>query len=371
MKYELVGNRIQGRSISNCYLSCKSSKENTEISLLSTIDYAEKSLIIIKEETFITAIDDDFIILYHFNKPGYYKVDIKKNRTEFIVSDLVLGYKWSSGIILYIDRNELSYKCYSISNELLFEFKTNPTVAHRWFYYGILKFVMNSKEKSWISCLDPNGGKEIWRVDFDWKISRLEIHKDLIVISYHSYERFRTDDGYEGQRHWYNPYKYTIVIDGSTGKEIWRFDEDYHYIDFDNEVVLLTKNHEVIDGKIQSMSVIELDIYTGKELTSVLLSPVKSFGVIPSFVDNEYIYYKVYKGPFGKISKKTGKIVWEFDLIDPNGDKRMVNDWILLGNGKLVLQPPPNQKNGYFTCIFDPDENMQFANIIDGVSLAK
>ncbi|HMT71199.1 MAG TPA: hypothetical protein PKD16_13625 [Saprospiraceae bacterium] len=257
------------------------------------------------------------------------------------------------------------YEIFDKNGQSVFESNFYPPPM-KFANFGILTFIMNSKENSWISCLDPNGGKEMWRLDFDWNITQLEIHKNLIVIAYHAYERFRTDEGYEGQRNWYNPYKYTIVIDGSSGKEIWRFDEQYEYIDFNNEVVLLKKKHEVIDGKIRSMSVIELDIHTGKELTNVLLSPIKPFGVIPSFVDNEFIYYKVYKGPFGKISKKTGKIVWEFDLIDPYGDKRMVNDWILLGNGKLVLQAPSNQ-NGTFTCIFDPEENMEFANIIDGV----
>lgn len=262
------------------------------------------------------------------------------------------------------------YEIFDKNGQSVFESSFYPPPM-KYAYFGILTYVMNNKENCWISCLDPNGGKEMWRLDFDWNITQLEIHKDLIVIAYHAYEKLRTDEGYEGVRHWYDPYKYTIVIDGGTGKEIWRYDEKYDYIDFKNEVVLLTKNHEVIDGKIQSMSVIELDIYTGKELTNVLLSHVKPFGVIPSFVDSEFIYYKVYKGPFGKISKKTGKIVWEFDLLDQNGDKRMVNDWILLGNGKLVLQAPSNQKSGAFTCIFDPEDNMDFSNIIDGVSLAK
>lgn len=332
---------------------------------------------LIKHSNFNYSIVDDLIITYSlisYFKDFIYFYDTTESRIKRLaVNDFTIAemegclfpkFNWLNFQgVFNIEKQK--YQIFDKNGQSVFESSFYPPPM-KFANFGILTYIMNSKENSWISCLDPNGGKEMWRIDFDWKISRLEIHKDLIVISYHAYERFRMDEGYEGQRHWYNPYKYTIVIDGGTGKEIWRFDEQYDYIDFNNEVVLVKKNHEVIDGKIRSMSVIELDIHTGKDLTNVLLSPVKPFGVIPSFVDSEFIYYKVYKGPFGKISKKTGKIVWEFDLIDPYGNKRMVNDWILLGNGKLVLQPPPN-KDGTFTCIFDPEENMEFANIIDGV----
>ena len=78
------------------------------------------------------------------------------------------------------------------------------------------------------------------------------------------------------------------------------------------------------------------------------------------------ILYTTHQGSFGKVSKTTGTILWEFDLIDPQGPKRKLSDWLLLGNGNLVLQAMPNHPNGDLTCIFNPEENIAFSKIKDG-----
>ena len=142
----------------------------------------------------------------------------------------------------------------------------------------------------------------------------------------------------------------------------------YHQIDHQRKVVLIGNiNSRLSNGKIESLSLVKLNIRDGNVLTNVEVIP--SIERVPNFhfVDEIGIYYTSHDGSFGKISKTDGAILWEFDLIDNKGEKRKVSDWLLLGNGNLVLQAAPNHPNGELTCIFNPEENLKYSKVKNGI----
>jgi len=236
---------------------------------------------------------------------------------------------------------------------------------------GIIEYFKNSKINNWLRCISSETSEETWRIDFPWQISSVATFDNVIIISYKDYSNLPSDKMND-----FHAAIYNIAIDGITGKEIWRIETTSHNLD-----IKIDKNYGVmlcmqpieykapqLGGGLLNAHVMEIDIRTGKHLTDVSVTPIDWHGFKPEFVDEEGIFYThfVY-GSFGKIRKSDGILLWEFDLIDEKGDKRKVLDWLKLSNGKLVLQAPPNHKNGNLTCIFDIEENMHEASVINGI----
>lgn len=368
MKYEIVDQPLQNRSQSNFIINCRNNKEITKLNFLSREDYHLHASIDIAEEVFLASIIGGEIFLYHFNKPGFYKVEIDSKEILFVQKDIVPEYTWKSGVTLSLDRLNRNYKCMVEGNIEIFSFEPKYPISTHWFECGILLYQNNEKVNNWISCLNPDDGNEKWNKEFSWQFVRLETHENLIILEYHAYDNIRADEGYEGQNDWYNPNRFTIVLNGETGEEIWRYSNSYHYIDSQNEIVLTGKAERILpNGKIEGLSVIEIDLFSGKILTEVRVLPAIPGGFQCYFVDSVGIYYISYDGSFGKISKTDGLIIWEFDLIDKRGEKRKLYDWILLENGNLVLTAAPNLPNGDLTCIFNPEENLEYSRIKNGV----
>ena len=355
MNYKVVDHPLQNRSYSDLIINCKNSKEQTEINFLNRKDYKLIGSVVILEETFVSSINSSEIILYHFNKPGYYKIDIDTKDKLFVQKDLVPEYTWESGVILCLDRVNRLYKCIVEDGKEVFSFEPKYPISNQWFMYGVLFYQNDRKENNWIKCLDSNGGQERWKVKFPWKFVRLETHKNLIVLEYHAYDKIRTDEGYKGERDWYHPNRYTVVLNGDTGQELWRHPYTYTKIDS-------TSNTILFGGEIFR----EVELKSGRVITEVQVNPYNSSGCLPHFTDGDSIYYLSNDHSFGKVSKLDGVILWEFDLIDDKGEKRKLSDWLLLGNGNLVLQAMSNHPNGNLTCVFDPKENLQYSKVKDG-----
>ncbi|SMG52298.1 hypothetical protein SAMN05661096_03909 [Marivirga sericea] len=242
-----------------------------------------------------------------------------------------------------------------ISGSEIFRYQ-KPKLNELFFYKNFIieAEMFHKKQNNWLKCIEPSTGNEKWRLDFEWQIVRCEAYQHLLILDYNHYE-LRTDKGYEDQMNWENPIKYTIAINAETGDEAWRHNFRYNTIDYENGLVL--------SGGHTAKSV---DMATGKLTRDVTIIPEDLYGYRLRFSDEEGFYYIHHRGSFGKISKTSGNVLWEFDLLDEQGAKRKLTDWLLLGNGKLVLSTLPNHPNGDFTCIFDPEENMEYSNIIDG-----
>ncbi|MBK7787924.1 MAG: PQQ-binding-like beta-propeller repeat protein [Saprospiraceae bacterium] len=370
MKYEVVDQPLQNRSHSKLIINCRNNMDITKLNFLSREDYQLNGSIDIGEEVFLASINGGEIILYHFNKPGFYKVEIDSKKMLFVQKDDVPEYKWKSGVTLFLDRVNRNYICKVKGKDEVFSFEPNFPISYRWFDCGILFYQNNEKENSWIKCLNPDGGSEKWKKQFAWQFARLEAYDNLIVLEYHAYDKIRTDEGYEGERDWYDPNKYTIVLDGDTGEEIWQYPNGYHQIDYEKGIVLIGNiNSRLSSGKIESLSVVELKINDGNVLSEVVVRPAIERVTNFHFVDESGIYYTSHDGSFGKISKTDGTILWEFDLIDDKGEKRELTDWLLLGNGNLVLQAMPNHPNGDLTCVFNPEENMEYSRVKNGIRI--
>ncbi len=314
----------------------------------------------------VSAYFEKHIYFYHTEDKNIKRLDIESLNISDFDGYLFPQINWGSSDC-YHNIESKKYEVYSKNHQKLFEFKYEYPIVTKLIYSGILIFQNSEKENNWIKCLDPNGGKEKWKVDFPWQFVRLETYKNLIVLEYQAYDNIRTDKGYEGEIDWYNPSKYTIVLNGDTGEEVWKYPNGYHHIDHENEVVLLGNvNSRLPSGKIESLSVVELSIKNGKILTEVEVRP--AIERVPNFcfVDDTGIYYTSHDGSFGKINKANGSILWEFHLIDNKGEKRKLSDWLLLGNGNLVLQAMPNHPNGDILCIFNPWDNMEYSRVKEG-----
>lgn len=256
---------------------------------------------------------------------------------------------------LFYNPSQKVYFCYS-NDSVVYKFDREPGIEYMFFRTSILKIKMRDSTNSWIKCVDGDNGNEKWIAKYPWKIVRCEQFHNVLVVDYHSYENIRDDEGYEGQIHWSKPNIYTIVIDIETGQELWRKRMAYSKID---------KQFGVILGGVNKVS--ETDIHSGKMITEIIVNPSYSDSYFPDFVDEEYIYYVHFNGSFGRIRKSDGVIDWEFQLEDDRGEKRKLSNWLLLGNGKLILESMIGEQS--FSCIFDPKENLEFATIRNGIKL--
>lgn len=353
MNYKLVDYPLQNRSYSDLIINCRNTKEETELSFLSRNDYNLVGSFDIKEETFISSINKGEIILYHFSKPGYYKVDIDAMDKLFVQNDLVPEYTWESGVILCLDRVNRFYKCIVEGGKEVFSFEPKYPISNQWFKYGILFYQNDGKENNWIKCLNPNDGHDLWKIELPWQFVRLESYQGLLILDYHAYENIRTDEAHNGERDWSNPSRYTIAINGETGDELWRRPFSYSKLDRDRGVILSGNDNNLL----------EVQVDTGEIISDIEINLPTHLGYNPHFTDDDGIYYLTQDHSFGKASKSDGTILWEFDLFDEKGEKRKLSDWLLLGNGNLVLQAMPNHPNGDLTCIFNPEENMEFSKV--------
>jgi outer membrane protein assembly factor BamB len=326
-------------------------RENSYSELRSRKDFRLILTIELDTGEYPVSFLDDEVIFYNYKNSSYVVFDIRTcEKIRFDQND-VLEYRWNDAE-LYLEKS-VGYKTI-LDGQKVYSFVPENDISYLWIKNGIIEFFKNKKQNNWLKCIEPSTGNEKWRLDFKWHIVRCEAYQHLLILDYNHYE-LRTDKGYEDQMNWENPIKYTIAINAETGDEEWRHNFRYNTIDYENGLVL--------SGGHTAKSV---DMATGKLIRDVTIIPEDLYGYRLRFSDEEGFYYIHHRGSFGKISKTSGNVLWEFDLLDEQGAKRKLTDWLLLGNGKLVLSTLPNHPNGDFTCIFDPEENMEYSNIIDG-----
>jgi hypothetical protein len=106
MKYQVVAQPLQSRFLLDQVVSYVSKKNSTEIYFLSKENYQIVNVLSIPEETFISAICGNDIILFHFNKSGYYRILNNKQEVVFVESEIVPEYTWDTGETLNLDRNK-------------------------------------------------------------------------------------------------------------------------------------------------------------------------------------------------------------------------------------------------------------------------
>lgn len=345
-------------------------REKDGVILMKLSEHSFEKISSIKLQYNVSAYFEKYIYLYHTKDKRIKRLAIESLDILDIEGHLFPQINWVN-LNCFLNIQTKKYEVYSKNGHRVFEFKYEYPVVTKFIASGILLFQNNEKSNNWISCLSPDGGNEKWKKEYLWQIVRLDTYENLIILEYHAYNNIRTDKGYEGERDWYHPSRYTIVLNGETGEEVWKYPNSYHYIDFVSGVILTGKVNQILsNGKIESLSAIELNIENGAILTEIEVIPTIEDGFQCHFIDNEGIYYISYNHSFGKISRINGFILWEFDLIDNQGEKRRISDWLLLGNGNLVLQTMPNHPNGDFTCIFNPNENMEYSKVKDGQRVA-
>ena len=355
MKYSVINQHGIGVKYNSNLVNCVIEGNNSKLIFRSPNDYSLFNEIVLEGGYAISSFHKDGIVLYNFRKEGFLFYRNDNKNIESSNSKVTLQYVWDNGLKLYLDREKKEFIVKTKALDI-FKFRYKFPIVNRWHNFGILIFQNNEKENNWIQCLDPNGGKEKWRKELPWQFVRLETYKDLIILEYQAYDNIRSDKGYEGERDWYNPNRFTIAVDGETGEERWRREISYTKIDRESGVILAGNDR-----------VVEVDLETGNTLTEVLVSPRGNLGYYPHFVDEEGIYYTTHQGAFGKVDKVNGQILWEFDLIDEKGEKRKLSDWLLLGNGNLVLQAMSNHPNGDLTCVLNPNENAAFSKVKEGI----
>ena len=252
----------------------------------------------------------------------------------------------------YHNLENYTYEVLDAENRILNSYKIEYPLGFKCCDNGVLLWNNNQKENNWIECRDPITNKINWKINLDWKFVRIELFQNVIVIEYHSFEKFRTDKRYGGERDWYNPNRFTMAFSTFNGDQIWKHKFVFSQIDKENQVVFGGDN-----------SIYEVDLKSGELLNQVRVNPEYYLGYCPHFKDSSGYYYTLHNGKFGKVNKHNGIIEWEFDLIDKLGAKRKITDWNLLSNGSLIIKAMPNHKNGDITCIFNPKENINYSKI--------
>ena len=299
----------------------------------------------------------DSIYFYHTSDKIIKRLDIKTFHIDIIGGDLFPKYYWDKYKAFH-NLTSRYYEIYDCKGEKLHEFRSDSSLSFLLYPCGILKYHINEKKDNWLVNVNPDNGKEIWRMEFEWKITRVEHNEKYLILNYSAYENIRQDTGYEGQRDWYHPNYYVICIDGETGTEIWKTTGIFFDLNRKFGTVLISDSPKK-----------EIEIASGRVVAQMNESPKNESGAPPHYSDEKHIYYLSNSHEFGKYNKFTGEIIWEFNLIDEKGQKRMLSDWLVLGNGNLVLQTLPNHPDGDFTCIFNPEENMEFSKVKNGVRI--
>lgn len=359
MKYNNVDIGIPVRSFDNYYVGVEYYPDSTLLFFLNNNDFSVDWIEKVNEEMFLVSIVDSVAIMYHYSKPNYYyRYKIKERKLERLDGELVLVYAWNNGLELKFDRDNLSYFICDLTGRIIYTLVKETNQSYEWIKFGILIFDRFNKSNSLVKCLDPADGKEKWRFAITAEIIRLETYKGLIILEYNSYNNVIRNEGHS-EIDLYNSNTFTLALDETSGSEVWKFPFAYSKIDYENGLILFGN-----DDIQNNARVLEVDIFTGAIITELLVSPSTEFGYYPYFSDREGIYYKTRKGAFGKVKKTDGVILWEFDLLDDHGNKRRITDWLLLGNGNLVLRSLPyHQKDSDIKCIFNPSENIAFSKV--------
>lgn len=295
--------------------------------------------------------------------------EIHVNKAEIITKN---GLSYS---IFEEGEKELEYypseKIYKL-NGGNYEFTKSDDTSLLFIKTNIIEYYNWNRTNNYLRCINPDGGAELWRLDLPWHIGKIDIYEHYIIFEYREYPNVYESGPFAGEIIEHERIEHTICLDGNTGQELWRWPGGYQKIDPQYGVILTGLRVADEEGYRIGSRTIELDIATGKELTNQLLTPFVEDSIFGTdFVDETAIYYRHDKGAFGKINKADGSIVWEFFLIDENNKKRILGNWLKLGNGKFVLQALTHTKNGEnlgeLMCIFDPEENMEFSNVKNGV----
>lgn len=217
------------------------------------------------------------------------------------------------------------------------DFERNFDFEIKVFDQMIIECSLHQSKGGFVRANNLMTGSEEWRIDLKGKIVRMDNFEDYLILDYHDQS---------GK---------TIVIRINNGEECWQKEESYSKVDKNAGLVLFGSNEVTV-----------VDIGNGEIINRVTILPEYHLGYYPHFIDNTGIYYTTHEGSFGKISKVNGIILWEYDLIDRDGSKRKLLDWILLENGNLVLQMVSNNPNDKLTCIFNPEENIEYSKIKNG-----
>ncbi|NND06733.1 MAG: PQQ-like beta-propeller repeat protein [Saprospiraceae bacterium] len=295
---------------------------------------------------------DNFEIVKQYNLEGF-PFAVHLHNGKIVLSDLntrhleilPIGMKAieHSGYCYPISENvqycpkDKNYLIQDHENNKLIKFKRNFKLENRVFRTTLLECSLHESSGSFIRSTNLLTREENWRIELEGKVVRLDYFGNNILLEC------------------YDKSGFTIVLNIENGQECWRREMSYVAIDRNSKTVLFGGN-----------SITEIVVSSGEIKTELIVKPNISSGCVPHFTDDDGIYYLSNDHSFGKVNRNSGKIKWEFDLIDSKGAKRKLSDWFLLGNGNLVLQSMPNHPNGDLTCIFNPNENLNFSKVKSG-----
>jgi len=283
----------------------------------------------------------DFLYAMHFYSDKIVLSDLKEKHLELRANSIEII---EHNCICYPINEVVSY-CPSTKSYLMqtiegtqLKLKRDFKLESKVVGVNLIECVLHELDNGLIKCTDLNSGEEKWRKILNGKIVRIESYNDSVIIDC------------------YDKLGFTIALDIETGKVVWKHLFSYSKIDYDNGVILSGKDRNIL----------EVEVSTGRIKNDLTVNVPIHLGYNPHFTDDDGIYYLTHDHSFGKVRKADGTILWEFDLIDEKGEKRKLSDWLLLGNGNLVLQAIPNHPNGDLTCVFNPKENLQYSKVKDG-----
>jgi len=333
MEYNSVTlNKILGR-----YKNFVTISNKNELIILSRFDLAVLKVYDLQNFKYAIHLYSDKIVL----------TDIKQKHFEIDPSNLtIIEYNDSCYNISVFEEVTILY-CPK-NKEYVVEIEHNKINSisrnfnHESYIYKdkIIECCLFDADNSFVHTVFGRHGFENWNIKIKDKIVRSELIQQYLVL-----ECMSSTKG-------------TIVLDLDSGKEYWSYKDKYSKIDYENAFILFGGD---------DISIFDLNKNTF--IATIAVSPTNNFGYYPHFVDDEGVYYTKYDESFGKICKISGNIIWEFDLEDFKGEKRKLSDWHLLGNGNLFLQAMPNHPNGDLTCLFNPNENLEFSKVKNGIRI--
>ena len=279
----------------------------------------------------------NFIYALHFYEKKIVLSNLKDKHLEIISKDLLViehnslcypATNYKTDIIFYCPLDK-KYRFNKSNNVVDINFKLETKLYQN----IIVECYLHQVSTTFIRAINLTNSNLMWQKKYSSKIIRFEQVEGYIIIDIH------------------NKSSTTKILDILTGQEVWGKDMPYTKVDVNNNVILFS-NEDTME---------EVEITTGKVKSKLKVKSYDNSVLTPHFVDDDSVYYLSDNHSFGKINKVNGVVLWEFDLIDEKGEKRKLSTWYLLRNGKLVLQAMPNHPNGDLTCIFNPEENMQYS----------
>ncbi|MCO5278816.1 MAG: hypothetical protein M9911_12565 [Saprospiraceae bacterium] len=306
------------------------------------------------EKRFAVHYYNDVIILSDLKD---YHVVIDLSRYIFFVQK---GNKYTINVF---DDTELKYspsiKEYTLykKNRIVNTILKQSDLEYLLIFPYLLEYKKGEK-KSQVYSRSIRNNDIIWTILLNGEIINSVQYETFVIIDLIGYNSVSTDSDNVVKSDWSHPSYRTICLNYETGVKLWQIDGKLIKIDNLLGSVL-----------ISSKNILEIKISNGEIISNINLPFDDNEGSLPHFADKDCIYYLTNDHSFGKINKITGEIQWEFQLLDEKGQKRMLSNWLLLGNGNLVLQTMPNHPNGDFTCIFNPEENLEYSKVKDGIRI--